>query len=88
MIAGPATITASIGETAVHGFPFVAVSLSMALVVNLVLMLQSPRLGKWLSRFRLMGPLIRITGFLVAGIAAQMVLSGLGQWLQAVKVWP
>ena len=88
MIAGPATITASISETAVHGFPFVAVSLTMALVVNLLLMLLSPRLGQWLSRFHLMGPLIRITGFLVAGIAAQMALSGLGQWLQAVKVWP
>jgi len=37
-----------------------------------------------LLRIRLAGPLVRITGLIVATVAVQMILTGLGEWLQII----
>jgi len=80
MIAGPATITAAISFPPAHGLGPTALAILIAVIVNLVIMLFSRHIGAVLMRFNLMGALIRITGLIVATIAAEMVLSGLGEW--------
>jgi multiple antibiotic resistance protein len=86
MIAGPATIAAAISETAHLGFAVTGPALFLALAVNFVIMLLALRIGGFLSRFNLMGALIRITGLFVAAIAVEMVLSGIQSWLEAVRL--
>ena len=44
-------------------------------------MLFSARIGEVLERAHATGPLIRITGLIVAAVAVQMVLDGLGKWI-------
>ncbi len=82
MIAGPGTITGAISLSSEHGFWITLCSVSLALLINLLLMLFATRIGLLLERLRATGPLIRITGLVVAAVAAQMVLDGLGSWLQ------
>ncbi len=82
MIAGPGTITGAISLSSEHGFWVTLCSVSLALLINLLLMLFATRIGLLLERLRATGPLIRITGLVVAAVAAQMVLDGLGSWLQ------
>lgn len=81
MIAGPATITASLSMTAETGVPLFALAAGAALLMNLVLMLLAPAIGAALRRFNVLGALIRITGLVVATIAVQMIFSGVDQWL-------
>jgi multiple antibiotic resistance protein len=85
MIAGPATITAAISETAQLGFSISGPAIVIALAVNFGFMLLALRIGGFLNRFHLMSALIRITGLLVASIAVQMVLEGIQSWLQVVR---
>jgi len=80
MIAGPATITAAISFPPAYGLGPTALAILIAVIINLVIMLFSRHIGAVLMRFNLMGALIRITGLIVATIAAEMVLSGLGEW--------
>jgi multiple antibiotic resistance protein len=84
MIAGPATITASISETAKLGFQVVGPAVVLALLVNFLVMLISVRIGAFLDRHHLMSALIRITGLLVAAIAVQMALDGATTWWKSV----
>ena len=86
MIAGPATITAAISDTAHLGFAITGPALLMALAVNFAIMLLAIRMGRLLMRFNLMGALIRITGLFVAAIAVEMVLGGIQLWLGAVAL--
>jgi len=85
MIAGPATITAAISETAHLGFAVTGPALFLALAVNFAIMLLSLQIGGFLSKFNLMGALIRITGLLVAAIAVEMVLGGIQSWLEVLR---
>jgi len=80
MIAGPATITAVVSLSAERGFFFSASALTIAIAANLVIMLLSNRIGALLRRRNLMGAAIRITGLIVATIAAQMVFNGVADW--------
>lgn len=82
MIAGPGTITASISLASSYGVLITIISLSIAILINFVIMLFSPGIGKTFERFHVFGPFIRITGLIVAAVAVQMVLSGLAQWLK------
>lgn len=84
MIAGPATITAAISETAQVGFPVTAGAIILALAVNFGFMLLALRIGRFLNRAHLMSALIRITGLLVAAIAVEMALGGIQAWLSFV----
>jgi multiple antibiotic resistance protein len=82
MIAGPGTITAAISFSSTHGMSITILSLSIAILINFLLMLSSPWIGRTFERFHVFGPFIRITGLIVAAVAVQMVLTGLAQWLK------
>lgn len=84
LIAGPGTIAATISFSSQIGISLTLISLTIALVVNLVLMLLSDKIGAFLERFHATGPIIRITGLIVAAVSVQMVLSGIGEWIIAV----
>ncbi len=88
LIAGPGTMAAAISLASRHGSFIITLSLTLALVANFLIMLVSSRLGAILDRFHVLGPLIRITGLIVAAVAVQMVLTGLSQWLGPILTQP
>lgn len=82
LIAGPGTITIVISYSALYGNLSCAMSVFIALLVNFVFMLFSQPINRFLHMLHLSGPLIRITGLIVAAVAVQMVLGGISQWLK------
>jgi multiple antibiotic resistance protein len=80
MIAGPATIAAAITLRARYGVAVPTCAMLLAVAVNSVLMLFARPIGAALSRFNILGALIRITGLVVMTIGTQMVLDGLREW--------
>ncbi len=84
LIAGPGTITAAISLSASLGIARTLPALTMALLVNLLLMLMAHKIGRALERINATGPLIRITGLIVASVSAQMVFSGVAEWLRQI----
>ncbi|MCM8788756.1 MAG: MarC family protein [Candidatus Omnitrophica bacterium] len=85
MIAGPATITASIAQSAFHG-PFVTgTAILFANILNFFVMLGSGTIMKVLNKYNLVGALIRITGFFVASIGVNMCLTGIKEFLKSVQ---
>lgn len=86
LIAGPATITAVISMTAEHTAIPVMISISIALVVNLVIMILSPFISKPLVRYNLLGVLIRIMGLFVASIGVNMMLSGITTFIKTLAL--
>ncbi len=85
MIAGPGAITATIAISSQYGLAHASAAVALAIAANLALMLAAGPLGRWLVRLNLMGPLIRITGLIVAAVAVQMILGGLGDWVAALR---
>jgi len=85
MIAGPATITAAVTFPSDYGHLTTVVAIVSALAINLVFMLYASNIGKVLSRFNLMNPLVRIFGLIVATIGTQMVLNGIAGFILALK---
>ncbi|HOT44356.1 MAG TPA: MarC family protein [Spirochaetota bacterium] len=83
MIAGPATIAASVSFPATYGAATTSLSVLAAVAVNLSVMLASRYISRFLDRHHIMGALIRITGLIVATIGIQMVLDGIGDYLKA-----
>ncbi|MBU0715690.1 MAG: MarC family protein [Verrucomicrobia bacterium] len=81
LIAGPGTMTGAISFASEHGIILTLICITLALAINLVIMLFSARIGEALERVHATGPLIRITGLIVAAVAVQMVLDGLGKWI-------
>lgn len=77
MIAGPATITAVVTMPAVYGRMTTISAVILALLLNLVIMQNAGRIGKFLVKQNILMPLIRITGLIVAAIGLQMVLNGI-----------
>jgi multiple antibiotic resistance protein len=51
--------------------------MTLALLVNMLIMMSAMSLGRFLERWRLLGPLVRITGLFIASIGAEMALSGI-----------
>ena len=83
LIAGPGTMAATISLASKYGAGAITLSLVVALLANFLIMLCSSWLGKTLDRHHVLGPLIRITGLIVAAVAVQMVLTGISQWLDS-----
>ena len=81
MIAGPATITAVVTFPAHYGNLVTIIAIAIAIGINLVLMLNAIRIGRLLNRFNLMNALIRITGLIVATIGAQMIFTGIANFI-------
>jgi len=80
MIAGPATITACIALGAQSGPEWPAVSLIIAVTINYGIMRLSGAIGALLTRFNILGALIRITGLIVMTMGTQMALDGFAAW--------
>lgn len=85
MIAGPGTIAAALTLTVADGFFITVIGISAALLVNLALTLMSEPLGKLLTRFNVMGALIRLTGLVVTTIGTEMILNGIADWVSRLK---
>ncbi len=77
LIAGPGTIAAAISGTAEFGLLSTALSLTTAIGVNFVIMLFSPAINTFLGKVHALGPLIRLTGLIIAAVAVQMIITGL-----------
>lgn len=77
MIAGPATITAAVTFPADYGHISTIIAIVLSLGINLIFMIYAAQIGKFLERFNLLNPLVRIFGLIVATIGIQMVLNGL-----------
>ena len=77
LIAGPGTIAASISGTAEFGWFFMLISLTLAITANFVIMLFSGNINRFLTKLHLIGPLIRLTGLIIAAVAVQMVIAGI-----------
>jgi len=77
MIAGPATITASILKATEYSSFFVAGALSLAVLINFIIMSFSARISERLNRYNISGALIRITGLFIMSIGVQMILQGI-----------
>lgn len=77
LIAGPGTIAAAINGTAEFGLKLTATALTLAVLVNFVLMLFSRPINRVLDRTHLLGPLIRLTGLIISAVSVQMVITGI-----------
>lgn len=84
LIAGPGTITIVISYSALYGDLSCMISVAIALAVNFITMLFSQPISHLLHLLHLTGPLIRITGLIVAAVAVQMVLNGITEWLKSI----
>ena len=85
MIAGPATITAAVTMPAVYGRRMTIAAVILALLLNLLIMRNADRIGKFLVRQNMLMPLIRITALIVAAIGLQMILNGIETFVFAIK---
>ena len=77
LIAGPGTIAAAISGTAEFGLLSTSLALSLAIGLNFIIMLFSPAINSCLGKVHALGPLIRLTGLIIAAVAVQMIITGL-----------
>ena len=77
LIAGPGTIAAAISSTVQSGLIPTCLALTFAILVNFILMLFAHSINTFLTKTHLIGPLIRLTGLIIAAVAMQMILTGL-----------
>ncbi len=80
LIAGPATIAASIMLQVRDGFIVPSLSIMLAVALNHVIMTFSRQISSVLVRFNLLGALVRLTGLTVMTIGTQMALDGIYAW--------
>lgn len=85
LIAGPGMITIVISSTIEFGLLETAAAMGLAILLNFLFMLTSLFIDDLLHRLHLMGPLIRLTGLLVAAVAVQMILSGTADFLHQLR---
>ena len=81
LIAGPGIIAAGISNAAQYGALSVSCSLFIGIFINFMLMFFSGGISRILERLHLTGPLIRLTGLIIAGVAVQMVIGGIKESL-------
>ncbi|MBN2175692.1 MAG: MarC family protein [Bacteroidales bacterium] len=84
MIAGPATITAAVTFPAHYGRLVTIIAIVAALTLNLLIMLNSKKIGHVLIKYNFMNALIRITGLFVATIGLQMAFDGITNYIQTL----
>ena len=86
MIAGPATIAATLSLSQEAGALVAYSATAIAVLVNMLFMFSAKFIGEALTKFNIMGAVIRLTGLLVVALGTQMVLSGIQEWL--AHAWP
>ncbi len=77
LIAGPGMIAAAIASSIAIGFIYTTISLVIAIFINFLLMVCSSSINRFLTRTHMLGPLIRLTGLVIAAVAMQMILTGI-----------
>ncbi len=77
LIAGPGMIAAAIASSVSAGFLYTTLSLGIAIFINFLLMVCADRINSFLTRTHMLGPLIRLTGLIIAAVAMQMILTGI-----------
>ncbi len=77
LIAGPGMIAAVIAGSVADGLPSTCASLTLALLINFLLMVCAGGINKFLMKTHLLGPLIRVTGLIIAVVAMQMMITGI-----------
>ena len=82
LIAGPGTIAAAISCTAEFGLFSTSLALTLAIGINFIIMLFSPAINSFLGRIHALGPLIRLTGLIIAAVALQMIITGVKECLR------
>ncbi|MBE6362568.1 MAG: MarC family protein [Lentisphaerae bacterium] len=82
LIAGPGIIAAGISTAAQYGAVSVIISLFLGIFINFVIMLFSSGINRVLEKLHLLGPLIRLTGLIISGVAAQMIINGIKESLR------
>lgn len=85
LISGPGTITIALSLAAEHGSWHCITVVTLAILVNFGLMICALPINRGLLKMHLAGPVIRITGLVVATVAIQMILSGLGEWVLTLQ---
>ena len=60
-------------------------NITMISLLNLLIMRNADRIGKFLVRQNMLMPLIRITALIVAAIGLQMILNGIETFVFAIK---
>ncbi len=86
MLAGPATITAAISQSALFGANSISLSILLALLINLLIMVATIKASSFLKRWRLMGSLVRITGLFIASIGVNIGLLGIKSFLKWILI--
>lgn len=81
LIAGPGTMTAAISFASMHGIILTILCITFAIIINMIFMLMSLRIGRFLEKLHLTGPIIRITGLIVTSVAMQMIFTGCADWI-------
>ena len=81
LISGPGTITIALSLAAEYGYWHCIAVVSLAILINFSLMICALPINRLLLKMHLAGPLIRITGLIVATVAIQMIFSGISEWL-------
>ena len=76
LIAGPGMIAAVIAASVADGLLPTCASLTLALLINFLLMICAGGINKFLVKTHLLGPLIRVTGLIIAVVAMQMMITG------------
>ena len=85
LISGPGTITIALSLAAEHGYGHCITVVTLAILINFCLMVCALPINRGLLKLHLAGPVIRITGLVVATVAIQMILSGVGEWLLTLQ---
>ncbi|MBT3397546.1 MarC family protein [archaeon] len=75
MIAGPATIAATILKASILSPLYVSFALIIAIGINALISLFSLNIKRALDRYNLMGAIIRITGLFVMSMGIHMIIS-------------
>lgn len=81
LIAGPGVMTAAISFASMNGVFLTLSCITIAVILNLILMLLSSQIGRGLDKISAISPIIRITGLIVTAVAMQMIFTGCAMWL-------
>ncbi len=85
LIAGPGTIAIGMTMASVSGVFYAFSVIILAITLNFVFMIFSAPISNFLRKAHMSGPAIRMTGLIVATMAIQFILSGVGEWWTALN---
>ena len=80
LIAGPGTIAIGMTIASVSGICYAFCVIFLATTLNFIFMMFANPISTGLRKAHMSGPAIRMTGLIVATMAIQFILSGIGEW--------